>query len=114
MKRIEAFLQPHRVSRVVRALHELPHFPGFTTFEARGHGHGRGADGHYVAEGEGLVYHERQILIVICSDAEADAIVETIVRAAHTGAKHDGIVAVSDVLQVRRIGETSHPSGVQP
>jgi len=36
MKRIEATIQPHRISAVVRALHELPHFPGFTLTDLAG------------------------------------------------------------------------------
>ena len=106
MKRIEAYLQPHRLSRVVHSLHELPHFPGFTVFEARGHGHGRGPEGRYEAKDEVLTYSARQILVVICRDEDADSIVETIVQAAHTGARHDGIVTVSDVVEARRIGQT--------
>ena len=106
MKRVEAFLQPYRVSRVVHALHELPHFPGFTVFEAKGQGHGRGVRGHYAGDEEDLVYHDRRVLIVICDDHEADAIAVAIARAAHTGNKHDGIVAISNVAQVLRVGET--------
>jgi len=30
MKQIKAILQPHVLSRVIHALHELPHFPGVT------------------------------------------------------------------------------------
>ena len=41
MKRIEATLQPHRLTKVVHALHALPHFPGFTVYDAHGQGHGR-------------------------------------------------------------------------
>ena len=35
MKEIKAILQPHIVTRVVRALHALPHFPGLTLSDAR-------------------------------------------------------------------------------
>lgn len=54
MKRIGAFLQPHRVSKAVAALHALPRFPGFTLLDARGQGHGRGA-AHTGNEGDGIV-----------------------------------------------------------
>lgn len=40
MKEIKATLQPHAVSRVVRALHGLPHFPGLTLADAIGQGRG--------------------------------------------------------------------------
>ena len=45
MKRIEAFLQPHRVSKVVAALHGLPRFPGFTVLEPTGRATGVGMAG---------------------------------------------------------------------
>ena len=47
MKEIKAIIQPHMVSKVVRALHELPHFPGLTLFDARGQGRGRAAGGAF-------------------------------------------------------------------
>ena len=36
MKQITAIIQPHMLSRVEHALHELPHFPGYTLLRAKG------------------------------------------------------------------------------
>ncbi len=106
MKRIEAFIQPHRLNRVVSALHALPRFPGFTVFDAQGQGHGRGAGGHYAyGEEQGLLYHARCVVVVLCEDAEADNIADTIARAAHTGNSGDGVVVVSDVARVLNVRE---------
>ena len=52
MKRIEAFLPPHRLAPVIHQLHELPRFPGLTVLNAHGQGHGRGAGGHYAYDEE--------------------------------------------------------------
>lgn len=105
MKRIEAFVQQHRLSGIVTALHALPNFPGFTILNAHGQGHGRGVGGHYLYEpDEGLLYHKRVVLLVFCEDKDGDLITRTIVRAAHTGNKGDGIVVVSHVARVLRIG----------
>lgn len=49
MKQITAIIQPHMLSRVEHALHELPHFPGFTLQRAKGHGRGRAAGHAYLA-----------------------------------------------------------------
>lgn len=104
MKRIEAFLRPHRLGKVIAALHALPHFPGFTVFDAHGQGHGRGTGGHYVyGEDEGFLLHERCVLVVICADEQADGIADLIAGAAHTGNKGDGIVAITSLEGVRRI-----------
>ena len=104
MKRIEAFLQPDRLSRVVAALHALPRFPGFTVLNAHGQGRGRGAGGSYVyGEVDGLLYHSNRMLIVFCEDGDADMISELIASVAHTGHAGDGIVVTSPVSQIRRI-----------
>jgi nitrogen regulatory protein PII len=105
MKRIEAFVQHHRLSGIVTALHALPNFPGFTVLNSHGQGHGRGEGGHYVYEpDEGLLYHKGCVLLVLCDDKDADRIARTIIQAAHTGNKGDGIVVVSHVARVLRIG----------
>ena len=104
MKRIEAFIKPHRISKTVSALHALPSFPGFTILHGHGQGHGRGADGHYVYEPDkGLLFHTQAVLIVVCSDQDAASISDAIARAAHTGNKGDGIVIISDVQSVLRV-----------
>ncbi|MGH8505952.1 MAG: P-II family nitrogen regulator [Stenotrophobium sp.] len=103
MKQITAYLQPHRLSKVVRALHGLARFPGFTVLDAHGQGHGCGAGGHHAYDDDGLMYHERCMFVVVCEDGEADAVAELIAQAAHTGNKGDGIVVIADVSQILRI-----------
>ena len=103
MKEIKAILQPHIVSRVVRALHELPHFPGFTLSDARGQGRGRGAGGSFKLTEDDIDYHRKVILEVVCADDLAASIAETIRQAAHTGNKGDGIILVSELREVIRI-----------
>lgn len=108
MKRIEAIIQPHRLKHVVLALHELPRFPGFTVVDTHGQGRGKGTGGHFVYEpDEGLVYHKRRMLIVVCEDKEARLIAELIAKAAHTGRAGDGLVAITtldDALRIREFG----------
>lgn len=105
MKRIEASIQPHRLDRVIAALHALDRFPGFTVLAAHGQGHGRGAGGHYAFGEDGVLFHERRLLVVICEDAETAAICKAIRDATHTGARGDGIIAVSEVVGLMRIGD---------
>lgn len=110
MKRIEATLQPHRLSKVVHALHALQHFPGFTVFNAQGQGHGRGEGGHYAYDEHCLTYLDRKFLVIVCEDSEADMLADLIATVAHTGNRGDGIVLVSDVVEVRRIRDAVPPS----
>ena len=103
MKEIKAILQSHIVSRVVRALHELPRFPGLTLSDARGQGHGRGAGGSFKLTEDDIDYHRKVILEVVCDDDLATNIAETIRQAAHTGNKGDGIILISGLAEVIRI-----------
>jgi nitrogen regulatory protein P-II 1 len=106
MKRIEAIIQPHKLGAVITALHELPHFPGFTVFDGHGQGHGRGKGGVFAYDNnEGLLYHRRRILVVLCETAIASSIVQTIINAAHTGQPGDGLITVFDVETTIRIGK---------
>jgi len=105
MKRIEAIIQPHKLSKVVTALHALTDFPGFTVFDAHGQGHGRGKGGVFAYDNkEGLLYHRRQVLVILCEEGIASSIVATITAAAHTGRPGDGLIAVTDVQTYVRIG----------
>ncbi|MBL6612387.1 MAG: P-II family nitrogen regulator [Alphaproteobacteria bacterium] len=104
MKRIDAIIQPHRLRHVVLALHELPRFPGFTIVDAHGQGRGKGSGGHFVYDAdEGLVYHKRRALMIVCEDKEARYIAELIAKAAHTGRAGDGLVTISDLGDVIRV-----------
>ncbi|ODU25151.1 MAG: hypothetical protein ABS95_00995 [Verrucomicrobia bacterium SCN 57-15] len=103
MKEIKAILQPHIVSRVVRALHALPHFPGLTLTEARGQGRGRGAGGSYKVTEDDIDYHRKVLLEVVCADELAASVAEAIRQTAHTGNKGDGIILISELREVIRI-----------
>lgn len=103
MKQITAVIQPHMLSKVEHALHELPHCPGFTLLSSRGHGRGR-AHGHaYQPTERDMDAHAKVTLLVVCADALAPSIVEAIRRGAHTGLPGDGIIAVCEAIEVVRI-----------
>ena len=112
MKRIEAFLQPDRLSKVVAALHALPRFPGFTVLEGHGQGRGRGQGGQYVyGEVDGLLYHSLRLVIIFCEDGDATMISELIASVARTGHPGDGIVVTSHVSKVRRVRDEQPQEG---
>jgi nitrogen regulatory protein P-II 1 len=103
MKEIKAIIQPHMLSKVMRALHELPHFPGVTVTPVRGQGRGRGAGGAFKVTEDGIDYHNKVMLDVYCSETKAGEIAETILKAAHTGLEGDGLIVVADIDRVSRI-----------
>lgn len=111
MKRIEAFLQPHRLGEVIEVLHAQPRFPGFTVLQSRGQGHGRGPHGQYTYDEGDLSLHNRRVLIMFCEDSEVARFTQLIARVAHTGNPGDGIVVVSEVAEILRIRDAGPVQG---
>lgn len=110
MTLITALIRPHMEGHVVRALHDLPDFPGFTFTQVRGQGRGRGAGGHYVSSETDLTYHQFLELRLVCQTELADEICDRIASAAWTGRKGDGVVFTTPVhtfARIREIGQ--HP-----
>jgi nitrogen regulatory protein P-II 1 len=109
MKEITAIIPPHTLARVMRALHALPHFPGITLLDVHGQGRGRGAGGAFRPTEDNFTFHKKTALLLTCDDAHADLIADTLVQAARTGNKGDGLVTIKDVARAIRIrtGETA-------
>lgn len=103
MKQILAVIQPHMLPKVEHALHALPHFPGFTLLHAQGRGRGRGQGHAYRPTVWDLDSHDKAVLLILASDGLALQIVETIRQNAHTGLAGDGVIAVSELVEVVRI-----------
>ncbi len=103
MKEIKAILQLHAVSRVARALHELPHFPGFTLTDVLGQGRGRGQSGAFVINEESLFFQPRKMLTIFARDEAVAGIVEIIRSEAQTGNRGDGLIVVTEVAETIRI-----------
>lgn len=103
MKQITAILQPHRLEKIEAALHALPHFPGFTLFKAQGHPRGHGVDHAFVADEWEPDQHARLLMLIYCTDEQVEALVQAIELAARTGQAGDGLIAVTEVLDVVRI-----------
>lgn len=103
MKEIKAIIQPHMLRRVIEALHQLPHFPGFTITDGFGQGRGRGAGGEFISDLDNLFFHKKKVLTVLADDNAAGRTVEVIQQAAHTGNPGDGLIVVKEVASVIRI-----------
>jgi nitrogen regulatory protein P-II 1 len=103
---ITALIKPNMEGHVVSALHDLPHFPGFTIHRIRGQG--RGAGGHFHATEYNFSYQEHLQIEIVCASEDADEICDRIARAAWTGSKGDGVIftqPVADFLRIRVHGQ---------
>ncbi len=105
---VTALIRPHMEGHVVRALHELPDFPGFTITDVRGQGRSRGAGGTYQATALGLTYQRHLQLQLICPIDKAEDICRVIAAAAWTGRKGDGVVFTTSAQLFWRIREQGH------
>jgi len=102
MKKIEAVIDPELLSRVIAALHALPHFPGVTVSDAQGQGRGEGPGGKYVPHGPSWAFAKKTKLEIVCTDSESDQLVNAIRSAARHGQAVHGIVYVTNVESVVR------------
>ena len=111
---VTALIRPHMEGRVVRALHDLPEFPGLYITRVRGQGRGRGKGGAYTAAEFDLTYHHFLQLHTVCRAELSGPITDTIAAAAWTGKKGDGVVYTTDARTFVRIRESGRPRDVVP
>lgn len=107
---VTALIRPHMEEHVVRALHDLPEFPGFFFLEARGQGRGRGAGGSYAASESDLTYHHFLQLQIACRPDKASEVCNAISAAAWTGRQGDGIIFTTAATSFVRIREKGRPN----
>ncbi|GHJ37691.1 P-II family nitrogen regulator [Streptomyces sp. TS71-3] len=103
MKLITAVVKPHRLDEVKTALQELG-VNGLTVTEASGYGRQRGHTEVYRGAEYRVDLVPKVRIEVVVEDAQADAVVDTVVRAARTGKIGDGkvwAVPVDSVVRVR-------------
>lgn len=104
MKQIVAIVQPHMLGKVEHALRELKHFPGYTVLRAHGESRGREpGHAHHPTEW-GLGGHEHAILLIFCPDDLASTVAATVRDQARTGLPGDGLIAITAVDEIMRIG----------
>ncbi len=96
MKEIRAYIQPFMLQKVTDALHEI-HIRGMSVSEIKGFGREKDAayphhSGDYVVE-----FTPKVRIEIICNDDEAETVIQTIQKTAHTGRKGDGKIIVFNV-----------------
>lgn len=103
MKQVTAYIKPHKLADVTRALHHVEGLTGASALDVRGFGRGRAKDvPHRITED--LVDYVPHVKIeAVCRDAVVDEVVETIRRAAHTGLRGDGKIYVASIEDAVRI-----------
>ena len=109
MKKIEAIIKPFKLDDVKEALHEIG-LQGMTVLDARGFGRQKGHTELYRGAEYVVDFLPKVKIELVVRDAQLDAAVEAIQRAAHSGRIGDGKIFVSPVENAVRIrtGETEN------
>jgi nitrogen regulatory protein P-II 1 len=102
MKLITAIVKPHRLDDVETALREIG-VHGLTVTEASGYGRQRGHTEVYRGAEYQVDLVPKVRIEVVVEDADADAVIDTIVKAAQTGKIGDGKVWALPVETVVRV-----------
>ena len=108
MKQITAIIQPRMLETVDHALHQLPHFPGFTLWQGRGESRGSDPGHAWHPANTNIAGHSDVVLLIACADEFAPEIVRTIRKNAHTGHSGDGLITVVTLDEVVRIRTDEH------
>jgi len=102
MKKIEAIIKPFKLDEVREALSEIG-VTGLTVTEVKGFGRQKGHTELYRGAEYVVDFLPKVKVEVILQEAQVDAAIEAIVKAARTGKIGDGKIFVTGVEQVIRI-----------
>ena len=102
MKKIEAIIKPFKLDEVKEALHGVG-LQGMTVLEAKGFGRQRGHTELYRGAEYIVDFLPKVKIEVVVSDAQLEAALNAITKAAHTGKIGDGKIFVSEIAEVIRI-----------
>ena len=107
MKKIEAIIKPFKLDEVKEALQEIG-VQGMTVIEAKGYGRQKGHSETYRGAEYVVDFLPKLKIEVVCADAQLEAALAAITKAAQTGKIGDGKIFVSEISEVIRIrtGET--------
>jgi nitrogen regulatory protein PII len=102
MKKIEAIIKPFKLEEVKDALSEIG-IEGMTVSEVKGFGRQKGHTEIYRGSEYTVDFLPKIKIELVVADAQIDAAVSAIIKAAKTGKIGDGKVFVSSVEQAVRI-----------
>jgi nitrogen regulatory protein P-II 1 len=108
MKKIEAIIKPFKLDEVRESLSEIG-VNGLTVTEVKGFGRQKGHTELYRGAEYVVDFLPKIKVEVVVADDRVEAVIDAIVKSAHTGKIGDGKIFVSSIEQVIRIrtGETN-------
>ena len=102
MKKVEAIIKPFKLDDVREALSEIG-ITGMTAIEVKGFGRQKGHTELYRGAEYVVDFLPKVKIEIVVADSQAEACLEAITEAAHTGKIGDGKIFVTPVDKVVRI-----------
>ena len=102
MKKVDAIVKPFKLDEVKDKLNEIG-VQGITVTEVKGFGRQKGHTELYRGAEYVVDFLPKVKMEIVVADAQADEVIETIMKAAQTGRIGDGKIFVSDLEDVIRI-----------
>jgi nitrogen regulatory protein P-II 1 len=103
MKEIKAYIKPHKLADVTRALHIVEGLTGMSVIDVRGFGRGRAKDSPHRIVEDLIDYIPHVKIEIICREDLVEEVISTIEREAHTGLRGDGKIYVGPIEEAVRI-----------
>jgi len=102
MKKVEAIVKPFKLDEVKDKLNEIG-VQGITVTEVKGFGRQKGHTELYRGAEYVVDFLPKVKMEIVVADAQADEVIETIMKAAQTGRIGDGKIFVTNLVDVIRI-----------
>ena len=102
MKKVDAIVKPFKLDEVKDKLNEIG-VQGITVTEVKGFGRQKGHTELYRGAEYVVDFLPKVKMEIVVADAQADEVIETIMKAAQTGRIGDGKIFVTDLVDVIRI-----------
>jgi nitrogen regulatory protein P-II 1 len=111
MIKVEAIIQPTKFDAVKKGLIEIG-VQGMTACEVRGHGRQKGHTETYHGHEYSVDLLPKVKIEIVVDDAQADSVVEVIIKSASTGKIGDGKIFLSKIDEAIRIRNRDRGAGV--
>ena len=102
MKKVDAIVKPFKLDEVKDKLNEIG-VQGITVTEVKGFGRQKGHTELYRGAAYVVDFLPKVKLEIVIADAQAEEVIDTIMKAAQTGRIGDGKIFVTDLADVIRI-----------
>jgi nitrogen regulatory protein PII len=105
MKEIKAYIKPHKLGDVARALQRVEGLRGMSVVEVKGFGRREDDDAYHPSVDDLMDFARYSKIEIFCHDDLAEELVSVIEKHAYTGLRGDGKIYVSDLDKAFKIGK---------